>query len=158
MTIQARHSAHSTILVIERDPLMLTAMSAMFDMQGYKAILARTEEVALQAIAAGPIDLIVLSIDKLQEGCEFAARLRSAESTSDISIVFLTPELSPAWTGQLQSHGGVSCMLKPVDPAELAELVEKALWMPHVAMRRANPPQSHLHKVSDWVRLEEPAN
>ncbi len=158
MTIQTRHSSHSTILVIERDPLMLTAMSAMFDMQGYKAVLARTEQVAQQAIAAGPIDLIVLSIEKLQEGCEFAARLRSSETTSDISIVFLTPELSPAWTGPLQVQGGVFCMLKPVDPAALAELVEKALWMPHVAQRRANPPRAHLHKVSDWVRLEETPN
>lgn len=154
MTLQNRHSSHATILIVEQDPLLLTAISAMLDMQGYQALLARTEAVAQQAIAVQPIDLIILSIDQLQEGCDFAERLRANDKTRDVPIVFLAPELSRAWTEKLHVHGGIFSILKPVDPHALSELAEKALWMPHLAQRKIQPPAAHLNKATDWVRLE----
>lgn len=129
-------------------------MSAMLDMQGYRAVLARNEQIAQQAIAAGPVDLVILSIDDLQAGCEFAARLRTNSNAVDIPIIFLVPELTSAWSEQLHAHGGVYSMLKPFDPVALVELVEKALWMPHVAQSRIDPPRAHLHLANDWIRLD----
>jgi CheY-like chemotaxis protein len=155
--MQPFHSAHthSVVLVIEPDPLMLTAMAAVLDMQGHRALLARSETVAAEAIAAQAIDLIVLSIDQLDAGTAYAARLRQIPATRDVPIIFLTPELSPAWTAQLQAQGGVFCLLKPIDPHSLLELVEKTLWMPHLAQRRVQPPTAHFHKTADWVRLQD---
>lgn len=154
MTIQNRHSSHAAVLVIDSDPLMLTALAATLDMHGYRAILARNEAIAHQALANEPIDLIVLSINQLEEGCDFAERLRSGSQSHDLPIIFLAPELSQTWTDSLQSHGGVTCMLKPIDPHALVEFVEKALWMPHLAQRRIRPPAAHLGRVADWVRLQ----
>ena len=149
------HQAHttSTVLVIESDSLMLTAIGGVLDMQGHQAILARTEPVAAQALQSQPIDLIILSIDHLETGCAFAARLRASEATSDIPIIFIVPELAQEWAPSLQEHGGVFCVLRSVQPHDLIDLVEKALWMPHLAQRRTNPPPTHLNKSLDWVRL-----
>lgn len=155
------HQGHaaSTVLVIDSDALMLTAVAGVLDMQGYKAVLARTEQVAAQALQSQAIDLIILSIDQLEPGCQFAARLRASETTHEIPIVFIVPTLISAWTGPLQEHGGVYCVSRAVDPHDLIDLVEKALWMPHVAQRRASPPNSHLGKSNatqsnDWVKLD----
>lgn len=147
------HSA-STILVIDADSLMLTAVGGVLDLQGHKAILARSEPVASQALATQPIDLIILSIDDLEAGCSFAARLRATESTAELPIIFIVPELAADWSQRLQQHGGVFCALRSVDPFHLIDLVEKALWLPHVARRRSSPPSTHLGKTSDWVRLD----
>lgn len=155
------HPSHatSTVLVIDPDALMLTAIGGVLDMQGYKAVLARTEQVAAQALQSQAVDLIILSIDQLEPGCQFAARLRASEATQEIPIIFIVPALESAWIARLQQHGGVYCVARSVDPHDLIDLVEKALWMPHVAQRRTSPPASHLgksnaSKSNDWIKLD----
>src|SRR5690606_4198496 len=119
MTFLRTDAAASSILLIDNDPLMLTAMGAVMDMQGHRAVLARNEELALRSITEGQFDVIVLSIDALVSGCEFAAKLRGPEFARDVPIIFLVPELSNSWLPQLSAHGGVFCLLKPVDPHAL---------------------------------------
>jgi DNA-binding response OmpR family regulator len=153
MTFTRIDQVPASILIIESDPLMLTAMGAVLNSQGHKVVLARTEGIAMQSIATGQFDLILLTIEQLNSGCEFAARLRSFDQTSDVPIIFLVPELSSQWTPKLAAHGGVLSMLKPIEPDALVEMVEKSLWMPHVASSRMSAPASHYAHASDWVKL-----
>jgi CheY-like chemotaxis protein len=96
----------STILVIDNDPLMLTAIGSVLDMQGHRCVLARNEVMSLDSIAKNQFDVIVLSIDQLQRGCDFAAKLRGPQHISDgqqpanrdVPIIFLVP-LSCRLTG-----------------------------------------------------------
>ena len=150
------HRAHkcSTVLVVDADALMLTAVGGVLDMQGHRAILARSEQVAAQALASQAVDLIILSIEGLAAGCSFAERLRASENTSEVPIIFIVPEMAIDWSDRLQQHGGVFCVLRSVDPHHLIDLVEKALWLPHLAQRRSSVPAAHLAKTNDWVRLD----
>lgn len=156
MNFTRTDSVGAAVLVIEIDPLMLTAMGSVLDMSGYRAVMARTEQVANESIGKGQFDVIVLSIDELSSGCEFASRLRCHEATQDTPIIFLVPELTTSWSVQLSANGGVFSMLKPIDPNELVDLVEKALWMPHVVgNRNSTARSSHLSKSADWIRLTD---
>jgi DNA-binding response OmpR family regulator len=148
-----RSHAQAGILVIEPDALFLTAIGGALDLQGHKVILARTESVAQQALQSQSVDLIVLSIDHLEDGCQFAARLRQSEDHAEIPIIFIVPEMSRHWAASLQEQGGVFCILRSLDPNDLIDLVDKALWMPHVA-RRASPPPSYSQTAKDWVKLD----
>ena len=143
----------SSVLVIENDPLMLTAMGSIFNMQGHRAVMARTEAIAMEQIQAGQFDVIVLNIEKLEAGCQFAAKLRGFETTQDIPVIFLVPETAEGWEGELAKHGGVFSMKQPIEPEQLTELLEKALWMPHVARSRTGSGSAHLSRQSDWVKL-----
>lgn len=145
----------ATALIIDADPLMLTAVGSVLDMQGHRCVLARNESLALQSIAAGQFDVIILSIEQLHSGCEFAAQLRGPDINRDVPIIFLVPELTPAWLQKLSAHGGVFCLLKPIDPYALIDLVEKALWMPHVAKGRTATPSIHLSAQNDWIKLRD---
>ena len=142
-----------TVLVVDRDPLMLTAMASVLDMQGHRALLARTEEIALKAIETDDVDLIVLAIEELSAGCEFAGRLRSLEKTRDVPVIFLVPRLDAQWQFQLQAHGGIYSLLQPVDPHELINLVERAVWLPHVANSKIGAPSPHHPTAKDWIHL-----
>lgn len=153
----------STILVIDHDPLMLTAIGSVLDMQGHRCVLARNEVMSLDSIAKNQFDVIVLSIDQLQRGCDFAAKLRVAQDAPnggqtlnrDVPIIFLVPELSGEWLPKLAACGGVFSLLKPIDPYSLIDLVEKALWMPHVAQGRSGAPAAHLSRQNDWIKLSD---
>ncbi len=151
------HQAHttSTVLVIEPDALMLTAIGGVLDMHGHKAILARTEAVALQALDSGTIDLIVMAIENLEQGTQMAERLRSNPDKQEIPVIFIVPEMAIHWSTTLQLYGGVFCVLRSVGPHALIDLVDKALWMPHLANRRTAPPAPHTNTAQDWIRLEE---
>ncbi len=159
MSITRTDQIASTVLVIDSDPLMLTAIGSVLDMQGHRCVLARNEAMALDAIGKGEFDVIVLSIDQLERGCGFAAKLRSCEGMGlvvnrDVPIIFLVPELSSSWIPKLSAQGGVVSLLKPIDPYSLIDLVERALWMPHVAKGRGGAPAAHLiTRQSDWVKL-----
>lgn len=153
MSFTRTDSVAVTVMVVENDPLMLTAIGSLMDMQGHRPIMARTAEVAIQAIAQNQFDAIVLSIESLDAGCRFAAELRSTEATRDIPVIFLVPELDGTWSQRLAAHGGVFSLLKPVDPHALLELVEKMLWLPHVAKGRVAAPNLIQSSQSDWVKL-----
>ena len=150
------HSA--TVLVIEAEPLMLTAMASVMNMNGYRAVMAKTEQIALEAINGEEreaFDLIVLSIDELEAGCAFAARLRQQAHTRDVPIVFVVPELNPTWSTRLGQLGGVYSLLKPFEPEALIELVQKTLWMPHIAASKLGKTASAKARQRDWISLDD---
>ncbi len=154
MTIQRTDQLPASLLIIERDPLLLAVMGSVMHRQGHRAVLARTEEVALEAILQGQFDLIVLSIDAVDAGRAFADRLRSTPATDELPIIFLVPQTARQQLGCLESVGGIYSLFKPIDPYALIELVDKAVWMPHVAKARVSPPNLHAAPVADWLKLE----
>lgn len=158
MTFSRTDSMFAAVLLIESDPLMLTAMGAVLDSCGHHVVLARSEAVAMDSIAKGEFDAIVLSIEQLEAGCQFAGRLRSQANTCDTPIIFLVPNISAEGSSALAAHGGVFSMLKPAEPDSLIDLVEKALWLPHIAqshnaMGRKSQLKTRSAEARDWVRL-----
>jgi DNA-binding response OmpR family regulator len=140
------------ILVVERDPLMLTGISAILDMQGYRCFLARDIEIATQATETLQFDLIVLAIENnLEAAIEGARKLRASQRAIGLPILFLAPRLEADWIAPLHSAGGVYCLPKPFEPELLIELVEKTLCMPHLANARVAPPKAHFSNT--WVKL-----
>jgi len=153
MEIRRLDPVNPTVLVVDRDPLMLTAMASVLDMQGHRTLLARTEEVAVKAIETSDVDLIVLAIEELSAGCDFAGRLRSLEKTRDVPVIFLVPYLDAQWQARLQAHGGIYSLLQPIDPHELINLVDRAVWLPHVANSKIGTTAPHQPTAKDWIRL-----
>lgn len=140
------------ILVIEPDSLYLTGIAAVLDSTGYRCFLARDVDVAVEATASTQFDLIVFSINEnIEKAVADAKRLKVGQKAIDLPIVFLAPRLDVEWIGPLNGVGGVYCLPKPFEPEVLMELVDKAIWMPHVATARIAPPKAHFS--NEWVRL-----
>lgn len=140
-------------LIVESDPLMLTAIAGVLHQHGQHAVMARTEEVAWTAIEESLFDVLVLSINSINEGCGLATRLRSHHSTVDVPVIFLTPNLSADESTSLSKTGGIYSLTKPIDPHELIDLVDHALWLPHVANARVGSRLKMQQQQNDWLRL-----
>jgi DNA-binding response OmpR family regulator len=140
------------ILIVERDPLLLTGMSAILDQKGYRCFLAREVSIGLKATQAMTFDLIVLSFetDPLQAAKD-ACELRGTIATRDLPVLFLTNTFESNWIEPLNLAGGVYCLPKPFEPELFLDLVDKALCLPHLAIAKVAPPKAHFEK--DWVRL-----
>jgi DNA-binding response OmpR family regulator len=140
------------ILIVERDPLLLTGMSAILDQKGYRCFLARDTSVGLKATQSLTFDLIVLSFgrDALQAARD-ACELRGLQATRELPVLFLAESFETNWIEPLNTAGGIYCLPKPFDPEVFLDLVGKALCLPHLAVAKITPPAAHFAK--DWVRL-----
>ena len=140
------------VLVVEDDPLMLTALAAVLHGAGLRCFLARDQQVALRATAEHQFDLMVVSIDEnvLRAAADVAA-LRASQQSNNVPVIFIAPRLDAAWIEPLNAAGGVFCLTRPFEPQRLVELAEQATTVEHLSIARLAPPKAHFAK--EWVRL-----
>jgi DNA-binding response OmpR family regulator len=140
------------VLIVEKDPLLLTGMSAILDQRGYRCFLARDKTVGLKATQSIAFDLIIYSFElNALEAANDVCELRGHVATQDLPVLFLADAFDKAWIEPLNMAGGVYCLPKPFEPETLLDLVDKAVLLPHLAIAKLSPPKPHFSK--DWVRL-----
>ncbi|MCH8184218.1 MAG: response regulator, partial [Proteobacteria bacterium] len=69
-------------------------------------------------------------------GLELCEQLKRREALRDVPIMFLSGAQIPDIIRRSHAVGGVYYLRKPFDPEVLTDLVDKALWMPHLVGQR----------------------
>ena len=127
----------ATILIIDDDPTMVTALRMTLEQAGHNVKDARNGSAGIEALEAAPVDLIILDVmmDTPTEGFELALKLHSTDPESayaqfkDIPILMLTavqnktPLLGEVDMDYLPVELFVD---KPIDPDDL---ISKVDWM-----------------------------
>ena len=133
----------AVILVIDSDPLMLTAVGAVLNISGYECHGARDAEAAVKAARGLKLDLIVCdsNVDG-DSGLELCQELRQLPNCEGMPFILVSNEQSPDNVRRTHEAGGAYYLQKPYDPEVLLELVEKALWMPHLVNTRIEQAQT----------------
>lgn len=138
-------SEHPNVLIVDRDPLVLVGIAAMLDRFGCICHCARDSGAARKAIAAEPIELVICEIELPdRSGLDLAAEMLSGDA-ADIPVVFTSSSSFPETIDRARASGGLYYLRKPFDPWVLVELVEKALWMPHLVKRHVASVKSEPH-------------
>lgn len=127
----------AVILIIDSDPITMTGMAAVLDMSGYECHCARGREAAMKAAATLPLDLIVCDANLNGEsGLDLCQEIRETETLSDVPLMFVSSSQRPDIIRRTHEAGAAYYLRKPFDPEVLIELVNKALWMPHLVRTR----------------------
>jgi CheY-like chemotaxis protein len=134
----------AAILVIDDDPITLTGTAAVLDKAGYICICARDSHAALKAARNLSLDLVVcdVSVDG-SSGLELCRQMRSEPGMADVPWMFLSGAQIPDIIRRAHEAGGCYYLRKPFDPWVLIELVDKALWMPHLIHSRMGVSAPH---------------
>ncbi|MEE2640314.1 MAG: response regulator [Planctomycetota bacterium] len=121
------------ILVVDPDPLTLTAVAAALHLSGYESHCARDSEAALKAAADESLDLIICDT-KLEgeSGLDLCREIRLMNGKEDVPVMFVSSSQAADIIHRAHEAGGAYYLRKPFDPHVLLDLVEKALWMPHL--------------------------
>lgn len=137
------------ILVIDSDPLTMTAVAAALHLSGYEVHCARDREAATKAVIAQPFDLIICDVAlENDSGISVYDSLCAIPDRNDIPVMFVSAHQSPDIIRRSNETGGVYYLRKPFDPNLLLDLVDKALWMPHLVRERMNQAQQMDNPVS----------
>jgi CheY-like chemotaxis protein len=129
------------ILVIDADALSLTATAAALHTQQYEVHCARDRVAALQAARQLNLDLIVCDVN-LQgvDGVQLCEEIRALPERHDVPIMFISGNQTAGVASRMFHNGSALFLRKPFAPQLLLDLVDKALWMPHLIKSHINRP------------------
>lgn len=121
------------VLVIDDEPTVLGEVAAALSVAGYACHCASTAEAAERFAREIAPDLIISDINlDGQSGLELCERIKQDPALADVPVMFLSGAQIPDIIRRSHAVGGTYYLRKPFDPEVLLELVDKALWMPHL--------------------------
>lgn len=125
------------ILIVDDDPEILDEVTRVIRQSGYTCHPMDSADAARKHAARILPDLIISDIDLDGEsGLELCHELKEEESLANIPVIFLSGAEIPNIIRRAHAAGGMYYVRKPFDPTVLADLIEKALWMPHLVSNR----------------------
>ncbi len=131
------YSNSPVILIIDPDPIMLTGVAAVLNMQGHECHCASDDTAAMKAASDLPLVLIICDVNiHGKSGLELCDRIKSECGHSDVPVMFVSGTQVADIVRRAHDAGGAYYLRKPFDPDVLIELVDKALWMPHLVRNR----------------------
>lgn len=130
----------TTILIIDDEPSAINDVAQALSMTDYACQWATSADMALDYVRRGTPDLIVSDIDLGQtSGLDLYQQLRDCPGAGEVPVIFISGAQIPDIVRRAHTAGGVYFLRKPFDPEVLIELVDKALWMPHLLRRQLMP-------------------
>ncbi|HUT14350.1 MAG TPA: response regulator [Thermoguttaceae bacterium] len=121
------------ILVVDDETEVLEEVAAVLTAANYSCRCCTTAEGAIAASEAAPPDLIISDINLHgHSGLEMCERIKENKALNDVPVMFLSGAQIPDIIRRSHAVGGTYYLRKPFDPEVLLELIDKALWMPHL--------------------------
>lgn len=121
-------SAKKTILFLEDEEELLTALGNLLRDHGYLVVAAESAELALKQLEEGTPDLIIADI-KLPgiDGFDFFKEVRQREGFASVPFVFLTAYNNLAAMSFAKKHGAAEYITKPFDFEYLIARIKQLL-------------------------------
>ena len=127
------------ILIVDPDALTLTAVAAVLHANNYEVICSGNAEAALWAAETNELDLVICeTIVGICDGLTVIQAIRELPGRSDVPVMFSSENQISGVVLRKFETGNAYYIRKPYDTNLLLELVQNALWMPHLV-------QSHIH-------------
>lgn len=121
------------VLAIDDDLEVLGEVAAVLSGAGYACHSSNSPEAAMEFAKDGSPDLIISDINlNGHSGLKLCERIREDPDLADVPVMFLSGAQIPDIIRRSHAAGGSYYLRKPFDPEVLLELVDKALWMPHL--------------------------
>ena len=119
------------VLIVEDEAVILRLLEVNFRLAGFEVETAARGEEALAKAAADPPDVAILDIMLPGlSGIEVCERLRSAPETAEVPVIMLSARTQDEERERSYALGVVAYVTKPFEPAELVEVVRRALDTP----------------------------
>jgi DNA-binding response OmpR family regulator len=130
----------TVILAVDDDALVLAELTRTLSTAGYTCHCCPDAEAArVMAMSITP-DLIISDINiGGHSGLELCEQLKQQAGLSEVPVMFLSGAQIPDIIRRSHAAGGTYYLRKPFDPHVLVELVDKAMWIPHLVGRRMRP-------------------
>ena len=119
-------SGHATILIVDDDEKILFAFQEVFRSEGFRSLLARNGEEALEALASGHPDAVFMDITMPRlDGLEALRRMK--ERAPQVPVILITGFGTMQTAIQAMQHGAFEYLTKPLDLNKIRSVTKLAL-------------------------------
>jgi len=145
------------ILLIDSDPLSMTGIAASLYARQYEVHCAGDCAAAMKAAETLDLDLIICDTNlRGEDGVALVGRLHQIPDRADVPVMYLSSAQLPDVILRTHRHGSSYHLRKPFDSNLLLDLVEKALWMPHLVKSHINRPHIPLSAFANPGAIQTP--
>ena len=144
------------IVVVDDNKDNLRILSGILKIAGHAPRPVSSGEMALSAIGAKPPELVLLDIMMPEmDGFEVCRRLKSAEDTRNIPVIFISALDDIGEKLRAFDAGGVDYVVKPFQEAEVLARVETHLKLVRAgeALRKSDAENRRLQKAKSLSRM-----
>ena len=123
----------ASILVVDSNSESLFTMAAILIAHHHKVQTARDGAHALKMACHDSLDLLITDTRlKDKTGINLIQEIHQFPDHADLPVMFVTANQTPDVIRRTYDTGAAFHLKKPIDPTVLCELVDKALWLPHL--------------------------
>ncbi len=122
------------ILVVDSDQREGNQMRQTLMEEGYSCWSSTNGKDAIELARQMTPSLMIIDAD-LQDISGFDLYQAIDGQQHSIPVIFMSGQRGNDLIQQSRAAGGIYFLGKPIDPSVLLELVDKALWMPHLIKR-----------------------
>jgi EAL domain-containing protein (putative c-di-GMP-specific phosphodiesterase class I) len=120
------------VLIVDDEPALLRAYGRNLAAAGYDVETAEDGQAAIERFRRGGIDAVLTDISMPGlDGVELLRQIR--EENADVPVVLVTGGPTVETAIRAMDHGALKYLVKPVQPAELVEVIERALQLNRMA-------------------------
>ncbi len=137
------------VLVVDDNPTNLKLMANLMERAGYRPLVAESGEQGIRFARRGRPDIILLDILMPGiDGMETCRRLKAAEETRDIPVIFMTAVTQPDQKVKAFNLGAVDYITKPFQTEEVLARVRTQL-----ALQRQMRTEAEKKKMETMLTL-----
>jgi DNA-binding response OmpR family regulator len=120
--------SQKTILIADDEPNIVISLEYLLQRDGYRVVVARDGQEALDAIAAGPPDLVLLDVMLPRvSGFEVCQTVRENPALAGMPIVMLTAKGREVEVSKGMALGANAYITKPFSTQELLAQIQALL-------------------------------
>ena len=129
-----QNNASTQIVIIDDETSVRAEVAEILTDDGYVCHEFDGAAAVRQGMADLSPDLIISDINlDGDSGLELCRELKKTYDLAHVPVIFLSGAEIPNIIRRAHAAGGSYYLRKPFDPSVLNELVDKALWLPHLA-------------------------
>jgi len=132
-----QQQASALVLVVDDEADIVAGLVERLTRAGFSCLTASSVKDALASARQTRPDLIISDINLAGEsGLDLCSDIKEDEQLADVPVIFLSGAQIPHAVRRAHEAGGTYYLRKPFDPEVLLDLVDRALWMPHLVSHK----------------------
>lgn len=114
------------VLVVDDEPSVLLTYRMILEQQGYKVTASISSKEAIQALQAGPMDLLICDLSLEQKHTGFEVIDFARQSDADVPAILVTGYASKDVMDKAE-QSGITVLFKPIDINEFLSTITQKL-------------------------------